>query len=141
MIIKGPKPPRKPCGQAKAKKTANEDEDTPPADSKDVVLRIVWSDLCTDQLVEWLEENVEDRQRLFSDSAHDAKEEKRHRRTAKSVKTSFHIKMADYILSADEDIRVRDSVRALGAKVYAKAIENHIARQVVLLPLPFKCSF
>jgi hypothetical protein len=62
LIIKGPKPPRKPCGQAKAKKTANEDKDTPPADSKDVVLRIVWSDLRTDRLVEWLEENVKDHQ-------------------------------------------------------------------------------
>jgi hypothetical protein len=49
--------------------------------------------------------------------------------------------MADYILSADKDIRVRDSVRALGAKVYAKAVENCIARQVVLLLLPFKCLF
>jgi hypothetical protein len=84
--------------------------------------------LYTDWLIEWLKENVKDCQQLFSNSAHNAKEEKCHCHTAKSVKTRFYIKMADYIFSANEDTKVRDSVRALGAKVYAKAIENHIAR-------------
>ena len=41
--------------------------------------------------------------------------------------------MANYIFLADEDRKVRDSMRALGAKVYAKAVENHIASSVVFV--------
>ena len=74
-----------------------------------------------------LENNVKDRQKLFSDSAQDAKEERRHRRTAKGTKTSFRIKMADYIFSVDEDVRIRDDGKVHGAKDHAKVVENRIA--------------
>ena len=81
-----------------------------------------------ERLVEWLESHVEDRQRLFSDSAQDAKEGNRRRRTAKTGKGTFHLKMAEDIFSVDEDAKIRDDLRANGAKRYAKVVENHITR-------------
>lgn len=127
VTIKGPQPPSKPHS-GRTKKKANNDEEGPTADTKGGVLRILWNDARTERLVDWLENNVEDRQRLFSDSAQDAKDENRRRRTAKSVKTNFHIKMADYIFAVDDDMRTRDDLRVNGAKKYAKSVENRIAR-------------
>ena len=126
IILKGPKPPSKPRG-GRAKKTANLDKEGATADSKSGTC-IIWNESRTERLVEWLEDNVEDRQRLFSDSAQDAKEEKRRPRTAKSGKHSFHIKIANYVFSADEDAKVRDDVNTHGAQMFAKVIENRIAR-------------
>lgn len=115
----------------RARKPADEDEeleDAAIADSKAVAPCIIWNVKRTDRLVEWLENNVEDRQQLFSGLAQDTKGENRRRRMTKNVKTSFHIKMAEYIFLADEDARVRDDLKAHGAKRYAKAVENHITR-------------
>ena len=80
-----------------------------------------------DRLVKWLENNVKDRQTHFSNSAQDAQEEHRHRRTAKGTKTSFHIKMADYNFKFSVDEDVRDNVKVHGAKNYAKVGENRTA--------------
>ena len=128
-VAKGSKPPGKASGR-QAKKTANEDEeDTPgPGDSNSSGPRIIWDAPRTDRLIEWLENNVEDRQRLFSDSAQDAKEQNRRRRTAKNMKTSFHLKMAEYIFSVDNDVRVRDDLRVHGPKRYVKTVENRITK-------------
>ena len=126
IILKGPKPPSKPRG-GQAKKTANLDKEGALADSKSGT-HIMWNKSCTEQLVEWLEDNIEDCQRLFSDLAQDAKEEKCHPRTAKSGKHSFHIKIANYIFSADEDAKVWDDVNMHGAQMFAKVIENCITR-------------
>ena len=82
------------------------DKEDTAADSKSSMMRIIWSEPCMERLVEWLEENVEDCQRLFSDSAQDAKEEKHCPRTAKSGKVIFHTKIANYVFSVDEDLRV-----------------------------------
>ena len=123
---KGPKPSSKPRG-GRAKKTADEDDEDTPADPKSRGPCVHWDSPRTDRLIEWLENNVEDRQWLFSDSAQDAKEEKRRRCVAKNVKTSFHVKMADYVFSADDDMNIRDDFRENGVK-YAKAVKNHIAR-------------
>ena len=127
VILKVPKPPSKPRG-GRAKKTANLDKEDAAADSKGGALRIMWSESRTERLLEWLENNVEDRQRLFSDSAQDAKEEKRRPRTAKSGKSSLHTKIANYVFSADEDARVRDDVNAHGPQIFAKVVENRIAK-------------
>ena len=108
---------------SRAKKTTDEaKDDTTVADSKG---RIMWDDQHTERLVSWLENNVEDRQRLFSDSAQDAKEDKHRHHTAKNVKPTFHVKMAQYIFSVDEDAQVRDDLKVHGTK-YAKAVENRI---------------
>lgn len=87
--------------------------------------RVHWDDVRTDRLVDWLEDNPEDRQRLFSDSSHDAKKENRPRRVAKGSKTIFHAKMAEYVFSVDEDPKVRVEVKE-DTRKYAKAVENRI---------------
>jgi hypothetical protein len=114
---------------SRARKPAEEDEEEEvTADLKAGAPRVLWTSDRTERLVEWLENNVEDRQRLFSDSAQDAKEEKRRRRTAKSVKTSFYIKIAEYVFSANKDVRIRDDLKEHGGKRYAKTVENRITR-------------
>jgi hypothetical protein len=114
---------------SRARKPAEEDEEEEvTADLKAGAPRVLWTSDRTERLVEWLENNVEDHQRLFSDSAQDAKEEKRRRRTAKSVKTSFYIKIAEYVFSADKDVRIRDDLKEHGGKRYAKTVENRITR-------------
>ncbi|KAH9011332.1 hypothetical protein EDB84DRAFT_1590706 [Lactarius hengduanensis] len=87
--------------------------------------RVQWDNPRTERLIDWLEDNPEDRQRLFSDSSHDAKKENRMRRVAKGSKSTFHVKMAEYIFSVDADARVREEVKA-DTKKYAKAVENRI---------------
>jgi hypothetical protein len=127
VILKGPKPPSKPHS-GWAKKAADLDKEDTTADPKSSILRIMWNEPCIEQLVEWLEDNVEDRQRLFSDSAQDVKEEKCCPRTAKGGKVIFHTKIANYIFSVDEDPRVQDDMKVHGAQYFAKAVENRIAR-------------
>jgi len=119
--------PSKTHGQAK--KTAKEDkEDTPAADPK-APNCVTWNSLHTDHLVKWLENNVKDRQRLFSDSAQDAKKQKRHILTAKkSGKTDFHVKMANYIFLVDNNMKVRDDLRVNRVVKYVKAVKNCIGR-------------
>jgi hypothetical protein len=106
----------------------DEDEDNGPvADSKSRIWHVSWNLPCTDQLIKWLEDNIEDHQKLFSDLAQDAKEENYHHHTAKGSKTCFYVKMAHYIFSVDENVRIRDDVKVNGANDYAKIVENYIA--------------
>ena len=122
-------PSKAKCG-GQGKKTTGEDGDAEDAVAVDpkATLRIMWNANHTNRLVEWLENNVEDRQRLFSDSAQDAKEQQHRPRTAKGSKTAFHVKMAKYILSIDKDKKVREDIRANGGRKYAKTVENCIGR-------------
>lgn len=127
VIVKGPKPPCKPH-DGQAKKTVDLDKDKAPADSNDGIVCITWNLPCTEHLVQWLEDNVEDHQRLFSDLAQDAKDEKCHTRVAKSEKGTFYTKMADYIFSADNNVKIQDQMKIKGPQIYAKVIENRIAK-------------
>ena len=117
-----PKPSSKARGWAK--QTSDDDEDT-TSDLK-AVSHVAWNEQRTEQLVEWLENNVKERQRLFSDSAQDTKEEKRRPCTARSGKTHFHIKMAEYIFSVDESAKIRDDLRENGVAKFVKAVKNRI---------------
>jgi len=121
---KDPKSPSNTCGRGgQAKKTTDKaKDDTLAANSKGCIM---WDNQHTKQLVSWLENNVENCQRLFSDLAQDAKEDKYCCCTAKNVKPTFHVKMAQYIFLVDEDTQVRDDLKVHGTK-YAKAVENHI---------------
>ena len=92
--------------------------------------RVQWDDMRTDQLVDWLEDNPEDRQKLFSDLSQDAKKENRPRHVAKGSKSVFHVKMAEYIFSVDADPKVRGDVKE-DVKKYAKAVENRITQYVL----------
>ena len=117
-----PKPSSKARGRAK--QTSDDDKDT-TGDLK-AVSCVAWNEQRIEQLVEWLENNVKECQRLFSDSAQDAKEEKCRPHTARSGKTHFHIKMAEYIFSVDESAKIRDDLRENGVAKFAKAVENWI---------------
>jgi len=111
-----------------AKKMTNEDEEgTPVMDPKGTAFRIMWNDQRTERLVSWLEDNIGDRQRLFSDSAQDAKEEHRRPRVAKSGKIVYHIKIAECIFAVDESAKIRDDLKKYGAAKFAKPVENRIA--------------
>ncbi|KAH8979716.1 hypothetical protein EDB86DRAFT_2743904, partial [Lactarius hatsudake] len=86
---------------------------------------VQWDDLRTDWLIDWLEDNPEDHQRLFSDSSRDVKKENQMHRVAKGSKSSFHVKMAEYIFSVDADAQVHEEVKT-DTKKYAKAVKNRI---------------
>ena len=120
---KGPKAPSKPrSGQAK--NAANEDGKDNSMDPKG--RHVKWNSQRTERLVKWLENNVEDHQQLFSDSAQDAKDESHHPRVAKNPKTVYHVKMANYVFLVDEDENIKDDLKANRVK-YSKAVENRIA--------------
>jgi len=119
---KGPKAPSKPHG-GQAKNAADEDGKDNPVDPKG--RHVKWNSQHTEWLVEWLENNIEDCQQLFSDLAQDAKDESHHPCIAKSLKTVYHVKMANYIFSVNDDENVKDDLKANRVK-YSKAVENHI---------------
>ncbi|KAH9159103.1 hypothetical protein EDB89DRAFT_1805889, partial [Lactarius sanguifluus] len=87
---------------------------------------VQWDNIRTERLVDWLEDNPEDHQKLFSDSSHDAKKENRARRVAKGSKSVFHNKMAEYIFSVDGEVKVHVEVKE-DLKKYSKAVENRIS--------------
>jgi len=121
-------PPSKARGHSgRAKKTTNEDEEgTLVMDPKGAAFHIMWNDQRTERLVSWLEDNIGDRQRLFSDSAQDAKEEHHCPRVAKSGKIVYHIKIAECIFTVDESAKIRDDLKKYGAAKFAKPVENRI---------------
>ncbi|KAH9974182.1 hypothetical protein BGW80DRAFT_1128570, partial [Lactifluus volemus] len=78
-------------------------------------------------LLNWLEENPEDRQKLFSDSSKDAKEEGRRRRVVKGTKSEFHKMMATAVFSVNDDANIRADFRSNPVN-YTKSIDNYITR-------------
>ncbi|KAH9007004.1 hypothetical protein EDB86DRAFT_2824147 [Lactarius hatsudake] len=84
-----------------------------------------WGNTRTERLIDWLEDNPEDRQKLFSDSSHDAKKENRLRRVAKGAKSVFYAKMAEYVFSVDGDASVHVEVKE-DIKKYSKAVRNRV---------------
>lgn len=80
----------------------------------------------TDRLIDWLEQNVADRQKLFSDSSQDAKSEGRKQRVANGSKSKYHQLIATAVFSVDADAKVREDYEASPTK-YIKAIENRLA--------------
>ncbi|KAH9074350.1 hypothetical protein EDB83DRAFT_2516142 [Lactarius deliciosus] len=120
-----PKPWRPTTGKQSKKldATPGVSDDTPETVKKGS--RVQWDNLRTERLVDWLEDNPEDRQKLFSDSSHDAKNENRPHHVAKGSKSVFYIKMAKYIFSVDGDVGVHAEVKE-DVKKYSKAVENRI---------------
>ena len=83
-----------------------------------------------------------DRQKLFSDSTKDAKDEGRRKRVAKGTKSEFHKLIAIYVFSVDTDNRVRDDFAVNGGN-YKKSVDNYLGRYAFSLFhfLPFSsCS-
>ena len=117
----------KACKTQTRKHVAEDDKVTIADSLKAPTSCVIWSSIHTKQLVEWLENNVEDRLYLFSDSAQDVREDNCHCQIAKNMKMMFYIKIAEYILLADKDAKVRDKLHTHRAKRYGKAVENHIS--------------
>jgi hypothetical protein len=88
--------------------------------------RVHWNDPRTNLLIDWLQDNPDDRHRLFSDSVQNAKNENRARRVAKGVKSVFHAKIARFVFSLDPDEGVRADLDKDLSK-YTKAVENRLA--------------
>jgi hypothetical protein len=110
-------------GKRSTKSGAGDNSQDPAAERS----RVLWDEIHTDQLVDWLEDNPTDRQKLFSDSSHDASKEDRPRRVAKGSKSIFYTKMAEYVFSVNTDpkvcVEVKDDI-----KKYSKAVENRITQ-------------
>jgi hypothetical protein len=121
-------PPRR----KKAAEASDDDDKAPPASG----VRIYWDkdSTRTDRLLDWLDENPVDRQKLFSDSSHDARVEGRKRRVAKGAKSAFYAKIAEAVFSVDAKADVRNDFNANPEK-YNKSVENRISMYVLLSKL------
>jgi hypothetical protein len=91
------------------------------------MMRISWTTARTERLLDWLEENPVDRQKLFSDSTKDAKDEGRRKRVAKGTKSEFHKLIAFFVFSVDVDKEVRDDFAVNGGN-YTKSVDNYLGR-------------
>ena len=89
--------------------------------------RILWTVARTEQLLDWLDKNPEDRQKLFSDSSKDAKNEGQRKHVAKGTKSEFHKMIATFVFSVgpDPDIRVDFAINTIN---YTKSVDNYIIR-------------
>jgi hypothetical protein len=91
--------------------------------------RIHWNPGRTERLLDWLEENPEERQKLFSDSSKDAKDEGRRKHVAKSTKSEYHKMIALAVFSVDCDASVRNDCVS-NPLAYTKSVDNYLSRYV-----------
>lgn len=128
--------PPKPASAKRARKPSSkviesaatvdsEDEETTKQRTK--IRRTSWTTTRTERLLDWLEENPADRQKLFSDSTKDAKDEGRRKRVAKGTKSEFHKLIATYVFSIDDDETIRADF-AVNATNYTKSVDNYLGR-------------
>jgi len=72
-------------------------------------LVVKWDEDRTNRLLDWLDQNPDDRNRLFSDSTAAAKQEGRRKVTAKGNKARYHEALAKAVFgSPDEEPSLRD---------------------------------
>jgi hypothetical protein len=138
--ISAPKRARKPSSKVteSALIESSDEEDATsqlqPAKARRM-MRIAWTTARTERLLDWLEENPVDRQKLFSDSTKDAKDEGRRKRVAKGTKSEFHKLIACFVFSVDADKEVRDDFAVNGGN-YTKSVDNYLGRYI-FCSLPF----
>jgi hypothetical protein len=117
--------------------SSSSDNGAPQSGKRQRARRVVWNSARTERLLDWLDENPEERQKLFSDSSKDAKEEGRRKRQAKSPKSEFHKSIAAFIFSVDSDPIVRADFRSNPTN-YTKSVDNYIIRYGLYLCI-FTC--
>lgn len=122
-----PKRARKPSTKAAESATNPDLSDCEDGKQAAKTRRIHWNAARTERLLDWLEENPADRQKLFSDSSKDAKDEGRRKRVAKGTKAEFHKLIATFVFSADNDPNVRAHF-ATNTVSYTKSVDNYLAR-------------
>ena len=86
---------------------------------------ISWITSRTEWLLEWLEENPSDHQKLFSDSLKDAKDKGWQKCVVKSTKSEFHKMIATFIFFVDADKEVQADFAANTIN-YTKSIDNYL---------------
>ncbi|KAJ7351345.1 hypothetical protein DFH08DRAFT_957668 [Mycena albidolilacea] len=89
--------------------------------------RISWTkDLSrSDRLMTYIDTNVQERTRHFSDSTKAAHDEERDPTAGKTTKMGFYAKIADAVFSVDADAKVRKDFKSNPDK-YAKSVENYL---------------
>ena len=93
-------------GKANAPTVAATDSDEDTRSSKRLVVK--WDEDRTNRLLDWLDQNPDDRHRLFSDSTAAAKQEGRRKVTAKGNKARYHEALAKAVFgSPDEESSLR----------------------------------
>jgi len=71
-------------------------------------LQVEWNNTRTDRLLDWLDQNPDDRNRLFSDSTTAAKEQNRRKVTAKGSKNCYYLALAKAVFDCkEEDIEMQ----------------------------------
>ena len=139
-----PKQARKPLSKVTQSATidsSDEEDAKPPAQPAKAchMMRISWSTARTEQLLDWLDENPVDRQKLFLDSTKDAKDEGWRKHVVKGTKSEFHKLIVIHVFSVDNDKGVWDDF-ALNGGNYTKSVDNYLGRYVFVF-LPFSsCS-
>ena len=101
---------------------------------------ILWTVARTERLLDWLNENPEDCQKLFSDSSKDAKNEGRRKHVAKGTKSEFHKMIATFVFSVDPDPDIRADF-AINTINYTKSVDNYIIRWAVFFKLCFLYAY
>jgi hypothetical protein len=127
-----PKRIRKPTAKAAdspSVDSSSDDEGAKPSKlrKRPKARRVLWNGNRTERLLDWLEENPNDRQKLFSDSSKDAKDEGRRKHVAKGTKSEFHKMIAAAVFSVDPDADVRADFRDNPVN-YTKSVDNYIIR-------------
>ncbi|KAF8464983.1 hypothetical protein DFH94DRAFT_614722, partial [Russula ochroleuca] len=98
--------------------------------------RIVWNVDWIELLLDWLEENPKERQKLFSDSSKDAKDEGRCKHVAKGSKSEFHRMIAAVVFSVDSDADICVDFQ-VNPTNYTKSVDNYIISSLEKLSVDF----
>ena len=86
---------------------------------------IYWNGARMEWLLDWLEENPEDRQKLFSNSSKNAKEEGWCKHVVTGTKSEFHKMIATFVFSVDNNPNVCMDFCSNPVN-YMKSIDNYI---------------
>jgi hypothetical protein len=135
IMPKGSKRSRKPSAKAAAGSSSDSTGSNSQTAKRPKPRRVVWNASRTEFLLDWLDEHPVERQKLFSDSSKDAKDEGRRKRVAKSSKSEFHKMLAAAVFSVDDDAAVRADFRANPSN-YVKSVDNLIIRYVFFYFFP-----
>ena len=92
---------------------------------KSTELKVYWEKdpTRTECLIAWLEEHPVECQKLFSDSAQDAKQKNQFQQKTKGAKSGLYMQLADSVFSVDNNPKVHEDFKVNPAK-YAKSVKN-----------------
>ena len=93
-------------------------------------LQVEWDNPRTNRLLDWLDQNPDDHDRLFSNSTAAAKEENRRKVTAKGTKNYYYLALAKAVFDCEEeDVEMCAWYRKEPAK-FSASLTNYLNRQV-----------